>query len=120
MRRDHHERGAFFQRGRDGGQRGADARVVGDAPALAGHVEVGADEDALAADVDLRQPTKLHDGSLSFIYFAVARAAPTSANTTATSSIRLENPHSLSYHAHAFTSVPSETRVIVESKIELA
>src|SRR5512134_2193345 len=58
------------------------------------------------------------DMRLNFIYFAVA--TPISANTAATSSIRLENPHSLSYHEDTLTSVPSETRVSVESKIELA
>ena len=41
-------------------QRGADPRVVGDAPVLERHVEVGADEDALPRDVGVadgsRQP----------------------------------------------------------------
>jgi hypothetical protein len=34
--------------------------------------------------------------------------------------MRLEKPHSLSYQEETFTSVPSDTRVRVESKIELA
>src|SRR3954467_1793049 len=52
-------------------------------------------------------------------YFAIA--APTSAKTAVTSSIRFEKPHSLSYQDETLTSVPSgETRVRVESKIELA
>src|SRR5215216_3418169 len=34
--------------------------------------------------------------------------------------MRFEKPHSLSYHEDTLTSVPSETRVSVESKIELA
>src|ERR1051325_11679621 len=34
--------------------------------------------------------------------------------------MRLEKPHSLSYHEDTFTSVPSDTRVRLESKIELA
>jgi hypothetical protein len=34
-------------------QRGADARVVGDARTFEGHVEVDPDEDALALDVEL-------------------------------------------------------------------
>ena len=41
------------------------------------------------------------------IYFA--DTAPTSAKTAATSSIRFEKPHSLSYHEDTLTSVPSET-----------
>src|SRR6267378_5579759 len=51
-------------------------------------------------------------------YFA--SATPTSAKATATSSMRLEKPHSLSYQEDTFTSVPSATRVRVASKIELA
>src|SRR5687767_15976241 len=58
------------------------------------------------------------DIRLNLIYFAAT--APTSAKTAATSSIRLEKPHSLSYQEDTLTSVPSETRVSVESKIELA
>src|SRR5712671_1161270 len=34
--------------------------------------------------------------------------------------MRLEKPHSLSYHEHTFTSVPSDTLVSEASKIELA
>ena len=34
--------------------------------------------------------------------------------------MRFEKPHSLSYHEETFTSVPSDTRVRLESKIELA
>src|SRR5207237_925963 len=56
---DHH-RGAALERQLDAGHRGADARVVGDAAVLDRNVEVGADEDALAAQVDLRHALELH------------------------------------------------------------
>jgi hypothetical protein len=36
------------------------------------------------------------------------------------SSIRFEKPHSLSYQAHTFTSVPSDTLVSVASKMDEA
>ncbi len=36
------------------------------------------------------------------------------------SSMRLEKPHSLSYQAHTFTSVPPMTLVSVASKVEEA
>src|SRR4029450_10944551 len=60
------------------------------------------------------------DIRLNFIGYYLAATAPTSANTAATSSMRLEKAHSLSYHEQTLTRVPSETRVMVESKIELA
>src|SRR5262249_28421080 len=111
MRRHHHCR-AGFERLLDCRQRGPDARVVGDGRGVVlRYVQVGADENAFAAEVELRHALELH-------YFAVATSAPTSAKAAATSSIRLEKPHSLSYQEHTFTSVPSETRVMVESKIE--
>ena len=46
--------------------RGADTRVVGNAPVLNRNVQVGADENALAAQVHLGHTTKLHNGSLNF------------------------------------------------------
>ena len=39
-------------------------------------------------------------------------------NATVVSSIRFENPHSLSYQEHTFTRVPSDTLVRVESNID--
>src|SRR5690606_37085564 len=41
-------------------------------------------------------------------------------NAVVVSNIRLLNPHSLSYQAHTFTRVPSETLVSVASKIDEA
>src|SRR5258706_10873293 len=107
MRSDHHG-GALAERAFDRRRGGADAGVVGDPAVLDRDVEVGADEDALAPQVELRHLLELHRG-----YFACA-------NATATSSMRLEKPHSLSYHAYTFTRLPSVTLVSVASKIELA
>jgi hypothetical protein len=46
----------------DRGHRGADARVVGDRPrVILRDVEVGANEDALAAHVYVGEPAELHD-----------------------------------------------------------
>src|SRR6202008_1966694 len=105
--RGHHDRGALLQRELDAGHGGADARVVGDGAAVVlRHVQVGADEDALAAEFLVREALELH-------YFAWCRA-------TVTSSMRLEKPHSLSYQLATFTSVPPETLVSNESTIELA
>src|SRR5437763_11850930 len=103
-----HDGGALLERllnRRDGG---ADARVVGDPPDLDRYVEIGADEYPLAAQVHVGHALELHGH-----YFA--SATPTSAKATATSSMRLEKPHSLSYQEDTFTRVPSETRVRLES-----
>src|SRR5205085_2857029 len=108
-----HDRRAFVERVLYAGQRGANARVVADAAVLYRDVEIRANEDPLAAQVHVGHALELH-------YFTWASSAPTVANAAVTSSMRLEKPHSLSYHEETFTSVPSETRVSVESKIELA
>ena len=44
------DRGALLLQPLDGGQRGADAEVVGDGPVLDRHVEVGAEQDAPAVE----------------------------------------------------------------------
>ena len=51
MRADAHLVGALLEQELQRGQRGADARVVGDAAVLERHVQVRADEHALARDV---------------------------------------------------------------------
>ena len=61
VRGDHH-RGAFLQREADARQRGADARVVGDGAGLVlRHIEIGADEDPLAAQLKLGHALEAHD-----------------------------------------------------------
>src|SRR5207248_1677202 len=112
VRSDHH-RGALLERVPDRRHRGADARVVGDAAILERHVQIRADEYPFAAQVHVGHALELHRH-----YFA--SATPTSAKATATSSMRLEKPHSLSYQEYTLTRVPSDTLVIVASKIELA
>jgi hypothetical protein len=58
-----------------GRQRGADARVVGDAAALERHVEVGADQDGLPRDVGVADRTRqAHRGS--YAPTAAGRVAP--------------------------------------------
>jgi hypothetical protein len=104
VRRDHHG-SASGQRVADAGHGRTDAAVVADAPVVERHVEVGADEHALLAHVDVGKPQEIHAR-----YFAAISAI-------ATSSIRFENPHSLSYQLHAFTSRP-DTYVSVESNVD--
>src|SRR5205085_9463021 len=89
VRGDHH-RCALLERVLDRRHRGADAGVVGDPRVLDRHVEIRADEYPLAAQVHVGHALELHRH-----YFA--SATPTSAKATATSSMRLEKPHSLSY-----------------------
>ena len=48
---------------RDGGHRGPDARVVLDLAVLDGHVEVDADQDALALRVEVADGELVHGGS---------------------------------------------------------
>ena len=90
---------------------GIDARIrvfLGDAArGVQRHIEVGADEDALAPGCarshDLVETQDLHAAAIS---------------ATVVSSMRFEKPHSLSYQASTFTSRPScDTRVCVASKV---
>ena len=66
-------------------------------------VEIFADQDPLAAQVQVRHAQYFHA--------ALAQASVVSI-------MRLEKPHSLSYQANTFTSVPSMTFVSVASKID--
>src|SRR6185437_15097455 len=128
VRGDHH-RGALVEREADARDRGADARVVGDrARSVLRHVQVRANEHALAGEVEVGHLQDFHGLPKTIVipaepasacirreresigYFAAIHA-------TATSSIRFEKPHSLSYQLDAFTSRP-ETLVSVASKIE--
>ena len=109
MRRDHH-RGAAPERVPDRGYGRPDARVVGDvAGVVLRHVQVGADEHALAADVEIGEALEFHRRR-GGDYFAAISA-------TVVSSIRLEKPHSLSYQLDTLTSRP-DTLVSVESNVD--
>ena len=98
--------GAAPHRMHDGGQRRANAGVVLYIAVLVERdVEVDAHEEPLALDGQLFDRA---DHSLP-------------ATISATSTMRLEKPHSLSYQAKTFTNLPSSpTMVCVESKIEEA
>ncbi len=62
----HHDGSAPRDAVADARQRRADARVVGDrAVIVLRHVEVGADEHALAVDVDIAEAQKRHRDQIS-------------------------------------------------------
>src|SRR5215207_2926961 len=82
-------RGALVEQVSDRRQRGAHARVVGYAPVLERHVEVDADEDALAGHVRLPH-----------------RAGPSQSRRCTRSTIRQLKPHSLSYQENTLTMFP--------------
>ena len=86
-------------------QRGADARIAGDHAILHRDVEILADQDALAAQVQIRHAQDFHRSGLRH-------------QASVVSSMRLEKPHSLSYQAQTLTSVPPITLVSVASKID--
>src|SRR5690606_23502288 len=91
----------------DGRQRGADAGVVGHAPVAQRDVEVHAQPDDAAVDVELVERADALGG---------AHQPPT---TRARSSMRLLKPHSLSYQDRTFTRRPSMTSVRARSTDEL-
>ena len=105
MRGDEHLR-AFVERELDGRQRRADARVARDLAALDGHVQIFANQDPLASEVLVRHAQHFHGAEQPYEAFDQAIVV---------SSMRFEKPHSLSYQEHTLTSVPSLTRVSVES-----
>ena len=53
---------AALQQVADGGNAGANPRVVGDPPIVERYVEIGSQEDALAADVDVANRLLVHGG----------------------------------------------------------
>jgi hypothetical protein len=53
VRADHDSRRCTLDQQLDRGQRRTDPRVVGDGPVLERHVQIGAQEDALAADLSV-------------------------------------------------------------------
>ena len=82
-----------------------DARRIGDLAVLHRHVEVDAQQHALAVDVRVVEGAERgHDR-------APAGDQPSLPIATAVSTMRLEKPHSLSYHDITRTNVPSITLV---------
>ncbi len=109
--REDHARAAL-DRVLDGRERLADARVVGDrCPSVQRDVEVDAEEDALVLD---RQISDRRD--------AVERSRPwrseLRATSSASSTMRFEKPHSLSYQLKTFAKLSPMTCVSVASKID--
>ena len=83
-----------------GGQTGTDARVVLNDAAAYGHIEIGAYQDSLVCRIKVIQGNEPN-----------AHCYPAFIRAMVVSSMRLENPHSLSYQATTFTVVPSMTLV---------
>ncbi len=102
MRQDEHLR-VLVQGIPDGRQRRADAGIARNGPTGHGNVQVLTDQDPLVAQVRIRHAQDFHD---AFDHASVE------------SIIRLEKPHSLSYHEHTLTSVPSMTLVVVASNTD--
>jgi hypothetical protein len=74
--RGHHHRRALVERHADAGRGRADARVVRDAAVVVlRDVEVGADEDTLAGQVEVGHAQHLHVRMVSALAWARARAA---------------------------------------------
>ena len=86
-------------------QRRTNPRVARHLAVFHRHVQVLADENPLAGQCEVGHLDNRH--GLAF-YFALTSA-------TVVSSIRFENPHSLSYQAITLTIVPSMTLVSVAS-----
>jgi hypothetical protein len=107
--RGHHHCSARIARRAYARHRSANAGVVGyRAVVILGNVEICAYEYTLAGKIKLGEFSDLHGPA----YFAATSA-------TVVSSMRLENPHSLSYQDDTFTSTPSAL-VRVASKIDEA
>ena len=107
---------AAFGRDFGDGLRGAlDARGVGDHAVFHRHVQVDAHQHAFALHVDVVEGAELvHSGIPGPGCAGALRLAPVYNNlpiATAVSAMRLEKPHSLSYHAITRTSVPFITLV---------
>ena len=103
MRHDQHPR--LRGQGRlKGGQRGANPRVAAHRSVLDRHIQILPNQHPLIAQIQARHFVMFKGNS----YVAFDQAS-------VVSSMRLEKPHSLSYHEQAFTSVPSMTLVSVAS-----
>src|SRR3546814_1127679 len=99
--RQHHHPGPLARQLVQGGQDAADAQVVGDPAVLHRDVEVDANQDRLAGHGDVIEGAEPGHGGVS------CASAQSFAIATAVSAIRLEKPHSLSYHDSTRTRLPS-------------
>src|SRR4029078_2240057 len=119
--RQHHHLGAACLKLFDGGQHPLDARGVADHAILDRHVEIDADQDALALYVGVLDALDARQIDLGArleraVGYGVYISLPM---TVAVSFIRLEKPHSLSYQETTRQNVPSTTCVPGRSKMEL-
>ena len=103
--RHQHHRGAGFLCCADRRQRRTNAHVARYLAVIHRHVQVLSDENPLTGQLEFGHLDNRHGRAF---YLALTRA-------TVVSSIRFENPHSLSYHAITLTIVPSITLVSVAS-----
>src|ERR1700761_9084996 len=85
-------------------QRRTDAGITGDHPVGHRHVQILADQNTLARKREVRHAPDFHQDAFD--------------QASVVSSMRFEKPHSLSYQAQTFTSVPPTTLVSVESNVE--
>ena len=92
-----------------------DARGIADAAVLHGHVEIDAQEHALALEVGLIERAKpghlIVRRGVSPARFVRVEPQTSFPMATAVSTMRFENPHSLSYHDMTRTKFPSITLV---------
>jgi len=86
------QRGFALEELGESGKRPADAKVIGDGPALERDVQVGADEDPLPGDV------------AEIVERGQAHSEAATISTSSTS--RFEYPHSLSYQPITLTRLP--------------
>ena len=85
-------------------QRRTDAGIAGHHAVGHRHVQILTDQDPLAGERHIRHAPNFHQTAFD--------------QATVVSSMRLEKPHSLSYQAQTFTSVPPTTLVSVASNVE--
>src|ERR1700733_13117647 len=96
-----------------------DARGVRNLAVVHRHVEVDADQHALTLDVGLVETAKgIHEPAPPRAPLSGDGRQPSLPIATAVSAMRLEKPHSLSYHDSTRTRVPSITLVWSMWKIE--
>ena len=93
--RDHQHPGPGPQGLLDGGERGPDAGIVGDTAVLDGDIQVLADQDPLPCEGEIRHGE----------HRTVSSPQRACIQATVVSSMRFENPHSLSYQASTLTNV---------------
>ena len=106
-----HDPGAGLERVLEGRDRGPQPRVRADPSAVERHVQVLADQQALAGERQRLHQQHGHGPGPPYFAFTIASIV---------SSIRLEKPHSLSYHEQTLTRRPPIARVSSASTVDEA